>query len=194
LDIVQRAHLAARIDATWPAVDEYHALDRALLCVRLFDHIALPARADARRADVHAILEREWIDASRVRSHGEVGGFSPDFGRFQTSMDGPTYSAVALMARFGVPDGIDVRAVRAYLRSESRAFPIVFESMPYLRATERAALLRLEREVGIPPRTWLETIVGERTLIASLLIVILCVIAIRMAPPVEKRVTRVTLP
>ena len=87
------------------------------------------------------------------------------------------------MGRAGVPEGIEPRWIRGYLQNEARAGPWFLKSGPTSDAMSRAALLRLERELGLPDRGWLESLLAERLLIATLLLVALCVMAIRLAPP-----------
>jgi hypothetical protein len=87
------------------------------------------------------------------------------------------------MARLGVPEGIDLRLLRGYLRRESLARPVFFEPSSHRSALSRASLLRLEEEIGLPDRSWVEALLAERLLIATSLIVALCLVAIRLAPP-----------
>jgi hypothetical protein len=52
-----------------------------------------------------------------------------------------------------------------------------------LKAHERASLLRLEREIGMPERPLPQVLLGERMWISTLLIVALCFLAIFSSPP-----------
>lgn len=178
----QREALAQRIDAAWPAPDSYDPLSKALVLVRCLDQLDLPERADAHRADVMALLVSHGWTGRSIGVFRPTGGFTPDPETFQTSMPGTTHAAVVLMTRFGVPAEIDLRRVRAYLRAESAAFWLLLPEPAHLKAIQRAALLRLEQGIGIPPRAWIAALVGERILIACLLLVGLCVLAIRSAP------------
>lgn len=189
----QRADLARRVDARWPAEGQHGALERALLCVRMLDELGDAARVEARRDDARGLLVSHWVGERRTR-FARVGGFTSSPAKFATSFADSTYAGVALMARFGVPPGIEVRAVRSFLRDDSRATPLVGEWMPELRATQRAALLRLEREVGMPPRSLLASVVAERQLIAAILLVALCCAAVLSAPRVGSNELEGALP
>jgi hypothetical protein len=188
LSAQQRAHLLARVEASWPESGAHAPLAAALFCARLFDCLGAPERVEARRAQVHELLRSHWIHGNRVARFRQVGGFTPDPRQFQTSFEEATLDALLLMQRLGVPEEIDLRLVRSYLRSTSRAFPLVFEMFPYLHLDTRAGLLLVEEGLRLPPRGWLATLLGERLLIASLLIVTLCALAVRATPaPVRSR-------
>jgi len=73
--------------------------------------------------------------------------------------------------------------MRSLLRRESHSLPVLLNSLAYLKAESRASLLRLERQLGLPARTWVESLLAERLLLAAIMIVALCLIAIRLAPP-----------
>lgn len=182
----QREALAARIEAGWPTVGVHDALSDALVRVRVLDELGLAQRADARRDDVHQLLRDHWIAPDTEGRFRQRGGFTPDPAKFRTSLRGPTRAGVELMARFGAPAGVDPRDVRDRLRADGRAHWLFFPSHPGLQLEPRAALLLLEREVGLPPRSLLASLVAERLLIACLLLVLLCVVAIRSAPEPER--------
>ncbi|MBL8861071.1 MAG: hypothetical protein JNK02_03585 [Planctomycetes bacterium] len=178
----QRAALAARIEAGWPTVGVHDALADALVRVRVLDELGLAQRADARRDEVHRLLREHWIPSDAEGRFSTKGGFTPDPRKFATSLSGPTVAGVELMARFGAPEGLDARAVRDRLRADGRAHWLLFPRAAGLQVRPRAALLLLEREVGFPPRSWLASILAERVLVACVLLVLLCVVAIRSAP------------
>jgi len=182
LSAEQHAHLLARVEASWPESGTHAPLAAALFCVRLLDRLGAPERAEARRAQVHELLRAHWIRGDRVVPFRQLGGFTTDPRQFQTSLEGPTLDALLLMQRLGVPAEIDLCLVRSYLRSTSRAFPLLFEMFPYLHLDTRAGLLLIEEGLALPPRGWLATLLGERLLIAALLIVALCALAVRLTP------------
>lgn len=189
----QRAALAARIEATWPATGSHDPLASALLLVRLLDHLGLQEHVEARRADVQRLLLEHWF-ARPTRGFLPTGGFTPNPAKFETAVPGSTHAAVVLMARFGVPAGIDLRRVRAYLRAEGAAFWLVIPERSELQSLERAALLRLEHQLAIPPRPWLAALAGERILVACALLVLLCGLAIVCAPRPDPAAGRRALP
>jgi len=53
---------------------------------------------------------------------------------------------------------------------------------PYLHLDARGGLLRVEQGIGLPERSLLARLLGERLLIASLLVVALCARAVRLTP------------
>jgi len=190
----QRETLASRIEAAWPELGSHDPLANVLLIVRLLDHLGLADRVDARRAEVHALLAQHWTGNLPTDLFQRAGGFTANPAKWKTSHNGSTHAAVVLMARFGVPEGIDLRLLRAFLRVESAAPWLGIPENAYLKGVARATLLRLEREVGIPPRSWLEAVAGERMLIACVLLVLLCVLAIRSAPRVAASMQESALP
>lgn len=182
LSDAERAHLVARVEASWPAPGTHAPLAAALFCVRVFDRLGASERVEARRADVHALLEAHRVDGSRYAPFQQFGGFTPDPTSFPTSFEEATLDAVELMQRLGVPEGVDLRKVRGYLRSSARAFPLVFEMYPHVHLDARAGLLLLTEGIGLPERSLLARLLGERLLLASLLIVALCAWAVRLTP------------
>jgi len=181
LDAGERAALIAKIERSWP--DGGHdEIGQAATCVRALDAIGRPDLADARAADVAELLRRCWIGA-RGGLFANVGGFTSDPEKFDTSFPEPTWNATWLMARFDVPDGIDLRLLRGHLRSQARAFWLFGDPNAYLHGEDRASLLLLERGIGMPARTVLEHVLGERLLLAMLALIALCRIAIAQARP-----------
>ncbi len=174
----EREWLAARIVQSWPQVDEPGALGRAVACVRWLELLGRADLVAERRAAAHEILVRGQISRAEVGLFVIAGGFTDFPASIRMSLPGPTWHAVDLMARVGVPEGVDLPLLRDYLRRESRAFPLFVDWMPELRTTARAALLRLEREIGLPGRTFLAAVLAERLLIATSLIVALCLLAV----------------
>ncbi len=173
-----RDHLAARIEATWPDPATPRALSEMLLCVHLFDRIGREDLVDAHRDDIHAAMRRQWV-AEHSGFACSVGGFTSDPEEFATSFEDSTWAAVSLMTRVGVPADIDLRLVRAYLRQESRmALAGIGRRLTQL---ERATLVRVEREIGLPQRTIAQRVLGERVLIATSLLVLLCWISVVLA-------------
>lgn len=189
----QRAALADRIEATWPAADRHDPLEQVVMVVALLDELGLRERADVLRPAVHDLLRDLWIDED-AELFANLGGFTADPKKFRMSFVSATANAVSLMDRFGAPDGIDLRRVRGNLRRESRAFPIVFEFAPRLKLEARAALLRLEKGIGVPQRSWFEVVLGERMTIAALLTVLVCMFAIRRALPEGTESVRGAMP
>jgi hypothetical protein len=179
----QHEALVQKVDQAWPEPGDHAALDVARMCVALFDELGRPDRIEARSADAHALLRTYWVSGAGAPLFAKVGGFTSNPEKFETSFDDCTWHALQLMARVGVPEEIDLHLLRSLLRRESHAMFPLAEPAAYLDAHSRASLLYLERGLGLPPRTWFELLLAERLLIASLLIVGLCLVAIRLAPP-----------
>lgn len=178
----QRRRLAARIEASWPVAGENTLeLDEASFCIRAFDLLGRADLVDAYRDRAREILVRHWIDDSSD-AFTQLGGFSSNPARFPTSIEDTTATAVELMSRVGAPPGIDLRRVRGYLRAAG-SFSLVELAYPALHARTRAALARVERDLGMPERTWLEALVAERLLLSSILLVALCFVALKSAAP-----------
>jgi hypothetical protein len=186
-DPALRRHIADRIEASWPEPDAYGPLEDALLCVRALDAIGATTRADALREPTQALLVSHWV-SSGAWFFSKAGGFTSDPVKFRTSFDDQTWFAVQLMERFGVPPEIDLRLLRGHLRTESRV--MFFDTAFSLNAMSRASLRVLEDKIGMPPRSPLQRVLDERLLIASLLLVGLCLLAIRLAPSFEPDTSR----
>ena len=180
LSDAQRAHLAERIERSWPTLQTEFALARALACVRRLDLLGEGARVEARREALHELLVRHW---ERYSSLGRPGGFAavPDRRTFP-SVDA-TFAAVALMARVGVPAGVDCWKLADYLQRESRPRFARSRRLSMAQSTLLdLAALRLERQIGLPELSWVQRLMAERVLLAVALILALCVYAIRSAP------------
>ncbi len=180
----EREHIARRVEASWPAPDAERALDQAAQCVRWFDLLGRSDLAEARRAKIHALLERHWI--ADGRAFARIGGFSSYPETIPSSLEGPTALGVELMIRFGAPEAIDLRMLRAYLIGESASAGPLVAAPRYLHATARAALLRFNEQIGLPERGLLLRVLDERLLIATLLIVALCLYSVRSARPLDE--------
>lgn len=177
-----RRQLAEQLVQRWPSGERHGALQEALVCVNCLDAIGESERADGLRERCWELLVRHWV-ANNTSTFGVLGGFTSDPLKFRTSFDGQTWYAVQLMERFGVPPQIDLRLLRGHLRTESRA--LFFDDSFELRALSRASLRLLEDKIGLPPRSPLQRLFDERLLVAALLLVGLCLLAIRLAPSFE---------
>lgn len=177
----ERARLTERVVQSWPGPEHASPLARALQCVRWFDLLGRSDLVEVRRAELHELLRRHWI-RTRTLESSRAGGFAPFEGA--SANETATVLAVELMARVGVPADTDLRRVWGYLRSEVLWPGAILDRNSTRRwAPARAALLRLERQIGLPERSWLEAVVAERLLIGVVLLLVLCWVAIRAAPP-----------
>lgn len=182
LSAEQREHLSRRVEASWPHEPKHGRIETADTCVRLWSILGRGDRLDAHREDARSILSAGWIPGNEHALFAKIGGFTSNPAEFRTSFDDTTYAAIDLAARVGLPDPIDPFLVRGSLRAACERFPRWLEGATYLSAHSHAARLRLERDIGLPERTWLERILAERVLIATSLTLLLCLVALRAAP------------
>jgi len=187
----EHEHLLSRVEESWPSPGDFDALEEAARCTRLFDLLGQHDRAVPKREAVRELLMHHWVPHAR-RFHG-AGGFGRGVDASHSSEDA-TWSAVELMARYGAPEHIDLRLVRGYLRAECRPASLLLDPPLELGGLARCALLRLVREIGIPPRSWIEHLVAERLFIATLLLVALCLWAIARVPATEPAAGRGATP
>lgn len=123
----------------------------------------------------------EWADLKR-----DVNGKPLESGRRLRSV-GPTYYAVQLMERFGVPTGIDLVAVHRYL--QTKAMRGLFSGPDLENAVACLALADLERlpewqPIAAKRRTLPAILVRYRAMVTALLLVALCIIVTLRAPRV----------
>lgn len=175
-----RDDLAACLERSWPTAGRHGALVAALEVVRRLEMLGRSDLVASLRERAHALLRDHWVSPSKVDTFGRAGGFTSEPAQFRTSFADQTLAAVELMARFGVPGGVDIGALRSYLRDESRAkLSLVPEAFAYLRAKGRAALLRLDRQLALPPVGLVARALGERFTLASLLLAVMGLVALR---------------
>ena len=165
--------------ATWSTLDpaSNDVLEDALNIAWLLELLGHPLDADAERGRVHT-----WLRASHVseaRAFGEVGGFDDDGldEEHRSSSYAGTWYAVQLMRIFGIPDGIDVNGIRSFLRNKG----FMAGQRRWVAFVTREALDDLP---GVESLTWRDYLRYERTLIAVILLVLLCIVATLRAPPV----------
>jgi hypothetical protein len=190
----QRDLLAEGLLGGWPRPDAPRALQDMERICDLLDEIERPIETDAQRASVHAALTDSWrgLDSQRPYAAGFVGdGVTPSSGpASEVLMVEPTHAAVVLMQRFGEPEGIAIDRVRAFLAR--MATPSLVEvlaprSLRYLTVQEhryRAAVAlhtlmddaRLRPDASERP-SLARVILGERILLAAILLVALCLFA-----------------
>ncbi|RKZ06838.1 hypothetical protein DRQ32_10695, partial [bacterium] len=182
LSSVERERVAANVLAEWPTTGEHGALTDAAMRVRALEWLGRDDLVQAQRTAIRELLVSHWVAPGTTGIFGSAGGFTSNPEEFRTSFADDTWAAIELMSRVGVPAEIDRFWLRGHLRKDARAWPLFFEIFPELNALPRAGLLRLERELGMPERSWLEALLAERLLIATLLLVSLCLLAIRLSP------------
>lgn len=181
LDGEQREALATELLSSWPEPETHGALNDALYVVRGLETLGRDDLVEGLRGAALEIMETHWVAPRRFTWLSRKGGFTSDPRRFETSFADETLRALELMERYGPPAGVDLRWVQAFLREDASAFT-AFDVMPSLKLESRAALLRLRREVGLPGRSWLGVLLGERYALALLLCIGLGALALSLAP------------
>ena len=119
----------------------------------------------------------DWLRKLHCKRGGgfEVGGsfkryLEADVGRLEA-----TSNAVELMAVYGIPDDLDLNWVRSFVR------PLFIRRSPdkWIAAVTRD---RLNHLPGVRRPTWLEVLYYERSLVAAVVLVGLCIYATLSSP------------
>jgi hypothetical protein len=101
-----------------------------------------------------------------------------------------TAQAIELMQIYGVPRGVDLAALRSYLRpSFLSGLPFIGKSLQNRAMVVYASKARLESIPSIAPLSWLDYVRAEAHLISSILFFALCAYAIFAAPLAKRMVT-----
>ena len=189
LTSAEREHLVRRIDQSGPQPGQpVNALEQALECARWLDRLGRRDVVLSRRAELHALLQQHWVVVADAAAFTRPGGFSYDPDTGQSSDIPSTATAVSLIEFVGAPPGLSLHHVSAYLRSQFRTSLMgewITGKAVRLRQPE-ATLLQLRDGIGLPERSWLAVLVGERSLLAALLLVLLGLRAIRVAHRSER--------
>jgi hypothetical protein len=176
-----RERAVERVLAEWPTGTESFDLSAMRdVC----DSLDIMGRLDAlesKRAEVLRTLESCWVKSARRRAH--EGGFSDYPKRFPLSQAEPTYAAVELMIRFGVPAEIDLKSVRKYLLTATEHGLIGHRFRDY-DLPAAMALLDLEKHLPVPELSVADVAPGLSILIGSALLVVFCLYATLRAPRV----------
>lgn len=127
---------------------------------------------------VSDLMHQVIVDFQRTRHQSGVraGGFAT-YRTLEFSDDLTTSAVVELMEIYGVPNELNIMALRSYLR------PSMNDHRQVLQAPVRVATRqRLESIPGIPPITWWDYVRHEQTLWMSLLVIVLCFYATLSSP------------
>jgi hypothetical protein len=178
LSLRERDLLEKRLSATLAnlSTDTFDGLDTALRATQLLDVVDRPVDRGRYRVRVHDLLRA---------AHSQSGGGFELAGGFKTYADAstgsmePTACAVELMEIYGVPVGLDVNWVRSFLRPS-------FLRRSDERMIAAVTLDRLNHLPGVARPTWLEVLYYERSLVAALVLVGLCLYATLVSPRPEK--------
>lgn len=171
----QVAALAERLMASWPTSQDWSPLIKCRLIVAGLDLIGRSDLADQKRDLVHAALVR-------MQQYTEFasGGFSEARG-FSKRICNDV--AMALIARFGMPQELDLRSLKAHLQHK-----ILISKWTHAEARDTAyvslaQLLQFEAQVvALPNRTFLRIMIDERMLWSMIALVLLCIYTVCITP------------
>lgn len=175
----ERDFLAKRMNVTMQGLDtdKYQRLEDALLVTELLEVIKRPIDHDQYRGQVHEWL-RLYHDTGPGRFH-IAGGFATflDEGE-KWGSSRSTWAAIRLMEIYGIPAGMDLDLVRSFLREK----PMIFDDRKWMRA---ATLDRLNHLPGITSPSVIQCLYYERTLLAAMVLVAMCLYATFSSPIYE---------
>ncbi len=172
----ERDYLADRLRATLraTATDQYATLEEALRSTQLLSVIGRPVDVEKFRGPMHQMLLR--FHSTTSGGFELAGGFRQyAINKIQVGDLVATAYAVQLMAIYGVPQGLDLNWVRSYLR------PTMLRGVPE-RWIAAVSLDRLNRLPDAARPSWLQIVYYERSLLAAVVLVGLCVYATLISP------------
>ncbi|HQZ69633.1 MAG TPA: hypothetical protein PLY87_31325, partial [Planctomycetaceae bacterium] len=183
----QRDVLADRLSATLRAElqSEYVTLEKVLSITELAKLIDRPIDREEFQAPIHdLLLKMQQLHMRRLQTNGGFATYLSADG----SDDNATLAAIELMEDWGVPSGIDVMALRSYLR------PTNHDRNIFSRRSRRQGFVlpggalhfvsrqRLNDMADVPAVTWGDYVRYEQNLIMSLLLIALATYALWVAP------------
>lgn len=174
-------YLQGRLVATMESLktQTYQLLEKQLAITKLARLIGRPLDLDSQRNFVHQTLvshqslENNW--GSRR------GGFTAST-ELEFSDLHATISAIELMEIYGKPDGVQLHAVRSYLR------PSMNDRWAGLRSESSVRAVGMKRLANLPDSpsaTWKDYLSHEQGLIAAILLSIICILTVAGAPNLE---------
>jgi hypothetical protein len=182
----ERAHLVARIERSWPAVDAPNPgvdLGKALLCVQWLDRLGRPDLVTARVPLLRELLRVHWVAPGAANGAMGTGGFASQPGARAWLPE--TIDALELMVRVGPPPEIDVGALRAFLQRHVGGAPLARLDGSGKQAF--AGLVLLDAGLHLPPRGVAQWLLDERLIVGSLLLVVLALRAVWHTRPLSVR-------
>ena len=173
----ERDFLAERLTVTMQALHTEplgYLLAEQLAITKLSLLIDRPLDIDSHRQWVHQTLVKFQRLDSRlgVRRGGFASTPALDFSDACATVD-----AIELMQFYGVPNDVEIDALRSYLRPTAHD-----QWVPDQSSTRVASLQRLESLPEVSPITWRDFLAHEQNLIMAILFVLLCVFATVGAP------------
>ena len=162
-DVLESRLLATLCDVE---AEYYQPRSEALTATRLLEVLGRPCDDKA----IAALMQRVIVEFQRTRFRSGVraGGFASS--RQHDFSDAMTTAAVVeLLEIYGIPDDLDLMALRSYLRPSTSDRQMMLQS-----ALRVATKQRLESIPGVPPVRWRDYIRHEQTLWMALMVAILC--------------------
>jgi len=174
LSLEERDRLEKRLLVTLEDLSKgpCEVLETALRVTQLLEVIQRPIDRDRYRDRVH-----DWLREFHSKKAGGfqfAGGFKQYLNLPVGSLEATSY-AIELMEIYGIPDGIDLDWLRSFLR------PSVFR-LSDDKWIAAVTLDRLNRLPGVTRPTWLEILYRERSLLAAMVLVGLCIYATLSSP------------
>jgi hypothetical protein len=175
LSLPERDYLEKRLLATLEEESrrEYYTLVEELRVAQLLKVIGRPIDRDRHRSRVHALLRT--FHSTRSGGFQLAGGFRTYLNLDTGSMK-ETAFAVELMEIYGIPDGLDLNWLRSFLR------PTMLRQATGQEWVAAVTRDRLNHLPGAVRPTWLEFAYYERSLLAALVLVGLCLYATAISP------------
>jgi hypothetical protein len=170
----QRDYLVDRLHVTLRAFpsEPNGTLQQALLATQLLEFLGRPVDPAQYQVDMHAMLLRFY--AKKGGGFHRAGGFkayeSLKVGELEATSD-----AVRLMEVFGIPKQLDIDSVRSFLRPSFTEF----SPAKWVAAVTRD---RLERLPSIKRLSLYELVYYERTFLAAIVLIGLCIYATALSP------------
>ncbi len=172
----QRDYLEKRLHATLEAVstDPYAVLKTPLFATELLEVIERPVNPDRYRHKIHDLLRTFH---SKKGGGFEVAGGFREYNQENLLVGSleATSCAVKLMEFYGIPAELDPNWVRSYLRP-------MFKRRSPQEFMAAVTLDRFNRLPDVPDRTWLATLYYERSLLAAVVLIGLCIYAALCSP------------
>jgi hypothetical protein len=166
----QRDYLVERLHVTLR--DSRGSLQEPLLATQLLEVLGQPVDAALYRKDIQALLMR--LHSKERGGFQRAGGFKANeivrVGELEATSD-----AVRLMEIYGIPNDFDVNWVRSFLR------PSFIRSSLEQRIAA-VTLDRLNRLPGVARLSWYEAMYYERSFLAAVVLIGLCVYATAISP------------
>jgi len=193
----ERKTIVAGVLAWVDPLDEYANIRDVLDAIHLFEGLGEPEAAEQLAQDARTILQRTWT----LDEDGRQGAFSAyptdlkdenEVSHLYFGMCLDTAMAIDLMARFGVPEGIDLEALDRFLRAESAHYIGTGKMYAANAAAGRALLHTLPSWTGEDhSMSAFEILMQLRVLLAAVLLSGFAVLLTFLAPiQVGKRPAR----